>query len=293
MTYDSNKFEFISVSAGAYKSSTNIFAYVNYEGMADRGSVTFTFKAKNTGTGSFNISELVLSSSSATIGTRSTSVTVNAASNTNTKPSTGNNKPTNNTNTNQNQNQGQTEEPEVVVKTELDEVLVALEGLIETDYTADSWNALKSAIEKAQNASTNAEYDEVKGLLTIDNLVIEAFEKDELMNMLIELMGKSQKDYTEDSWKELQEAIANAQTAKLKSEYDEIKGKLTIDTLKEKEGIKEFFENFIQGLERKDPFYLAFAGSVLVLLLIILILLIVVCKGRKDRRPETGARRMR
>ena len=298
LTYDSSRFEFKSVSAGEYDASTNMFVYLSYSGQKDRGSITFTFKAKSTGTGTFNISEPVLSSSSSAIGTRAVSVTVVQASNSGTtKPNTGTTKPKPNKNTNTNQNPDtnavQEPEPEVIIKTELEQVLVAINELVQTDYTPESWSELQGAIEKAQNANTNAEYDEIKGKLTVDNLVVADFEKNELMNMLIELMGKSQKDYTEESWKQLQSAIVEAQNAKLKSEYDKVKDKLKVDTLAKKEGVKEFIENFIQGLERKDPFYLAFAGCIIVLLLVILILIIVICRGRKDRRSDYSAKRMR
>lgn len=252
------------------------------------GSVTFTFKALNTGTGTFNISDLVLSSNTATIGTKSVSVTVQKASNTSNKTNTGNKKPT--TTTPEPEPEPQPQEFE---KAELTQVLADLEELVGTDYTTDSWNVLQEAITKAQNAATVEEYDEVKGSLKVSNLVVAEFEKEELMEILIALMGKTQKDYTEESWKELQDTIIAAQAAKLKSEYEEVKDKLTIDILQKKDGVKEFFENFIQGLERKDPFYLAFAGCVLALILVIVILLIVVCRGRRDRRSDYNARRMR
>lgn len=274
-----------------------MFAYVNMnDGTANKNSITFTFTGLATGSGTFSTSEPVLSGNASISGGTGTNVTVVTASknNSNSNKNTNTNKPKNNTsNNNTNQNENPQEGTQNIIKTQLDEVLVSLEGLIETDYTADSWKALQEAIERAKNANTAAEYDEIKNNLTIDNLVVEEFEKDELINMLIQLMGKSQKDYTEESWQELQDAIAAAQNSKLKSEYDAVKEKLTIETLAQKVGVKEFFENFIQGLERKDPFYLAFAGCVLVLLLVILILLIVVCRSRKGRKEEYSARRMR
>lgn len=163
-----------------------------------------------------------------------------------------------------------------------------------TDYTEESWKALQEAIAKAEAATTNEEYNQVKESLNTDSLVIASFDKDELFNMLIELIGKAQKDYTEESWQELQEAIATAQNAELKSEYDAVKDKLTIDTLVEKARLGDIFANFIQGLEKGEPIYLAFVGLFLLLILIIVILLIVLCKGRKDNnRREMGARRLR
>lgn len=285
LSFDTSKFENPTVSAGTYNPSTNTYVYLNYQDIADLGSVTFSFKAKAVGTGSFHISGIVLSSNTATLGTSSTSVTVEKAK----APSqnnSGNKKPNNN------QTQQPEQEPEVVTKIELEMIKAELAEKIETDYTQESLKALQEIIARAEAATTNEEYNAIKGELTLDKLVIANFDRPELFNILIELIGKSQKDYTEDSWQELQEAIQTAQNAKLKSEYDEVKDKLTLDTLKSKEGVKQFFINFIQRLEKGEPLYLAFVGCLLVLLVIILILLIVLCKRRKSRR-ETTARRLK
>lgn len=293
LNYDSSKFTYVSVSSGTYMAETGRYVYVNDNDIADLGSVTFNFKGKATGTGSFSISKVVLEKD-ATISNSKVSVTVeNAKNTTNNKPSSNTNKPsTNKPATNNNQDPENNETPEIVIKSELEDVLLKLEDKVSTDYTEESWKELQDAIEKARNATTNSEYDEVKGKLTIDNLIVADFEKDELFNILIELIGKAQKDYTEESWEELQKAISTAQSAKLKSEYDEIKDKLTTDLLEKKGGVKEFFENFIQGLEKGEPLYLAFAGSVLVLLLIVVILLILLCRKGK-RRSEPNARRLK
>lgn len=282
LSFDASKFDYASVSAGSYNPGTNTYVYLNYEDVADLGSVTFSFRAKATGTGAFNISGAKLSGGSTVVGASSTSVTVAAKSNT-----TPQKKPTNT-------NQQTPQEPEVVVKGELDAIKMELAEKVETDYTEESWKALQDAIARAEGATTNAEYDEIKGSLTLDSLVIADFEKEELFNMLIELIGKAQKDYTEESWQELQAAISTAQSAELKSEYDAVKDKLTVDTLVRKDGIRDIFENFIQGLEKGEPLYLAFVGLLLVLLLIIVILLIVLCRRRrKDKKQNISARRLK
>ncbi|MDE5830900.1 MAG: hypothetical protein K2H53_04535, partial [Clostridia bacterium] len=115
----------------------------------------------------------------------------------------------------------------------------------------------------------------------------------ELVKMLIELIGKTQKEYTEESWQELQDAISDAQDAKLKSEYDKVKDKLTINTLVKKAGLKETYENFIKGLEKGETLYIAFVGLVLVLLLVILILSISLCISKRRRKQEVTARRLK
>lgn len=226
----------------------------------------------------------MLSSNTASIGASKANVKVEAAkkgSSTTTKP-----KPTTPDTPSENS-------PEIVVKTELDAIKLELENKIETDYTEESWKALQDAIARAEAATTNEEYNQIKESLNIETLVIANFEKEELFNMLIELIGKAQKDYTEESWQELQEAIAIAQKAELKSEYDEVKDKLTINTLVKKVRLGDIFANFIQGLEKGEPIYLAFVGMLLLLILIIVILLIVLCKGRSNRKKDMGARRLR
>ncbi len=274
----------MSVSAGNYRTGTKLFIYYSDTNTSDKQSITFTFKAKATGSGSFNVSDYVLSDGATITGGMSTTVKVTQATN----GTTTNKKPTTNTQTPETPT-----EPEVFSKAELDNLKIQLAEKIETDYTTDSWKALQDAIAKAENAKTSAEYNEVRHLLTIDTLVIADFEKEELVNMLIQLMGKSEKDYSEDSWKELHDAIAEAQNAKLKSEYDKVKDKLTIETLKKKEGFKEMLENFTQGLEKGEPLYIAFVGLVLVLLLVILILSISICIGKHRRKQEMKARRLK
>jgi len=167
-------------------------------------------------------------------------------------------------------------------KYELYDVKSKLLELTETDYTEKSWGDLQDAITKAENAMTNAEYDEVKSMLTINNLEVEKFEKTELNSLLVALIGKAENKYTEESWKELQDAIDLANKAELQSEYDEIKDKLTIDTLVEKEGGFQGIVNFFQGLDEQERISLALGVCVAILFIIIIILWRLYSK-EKDR----------
>lgn len=289
LSYDTGKFDYVSTSAGTYNPGTNTYVYLNYEDISDLGSVTFAFKAKTTGSGAFNISGLVLSSNTASIGTSKVTITVEKE-----KTNTTTNKPnkvTNNNNKTPEPNQTPDQQEEIVNKPELESIKRELLMKIETDYTEESWKALQEAIQKAESASTGSEYDEIKAELTLEKLVVAEFEKEELFNMLIELIGKSEEKYTEETWKELQTAISTAQNAELKSEYEEVKDKLTIDTLKEKEAKENFFTNFIHGLEEQDPIFLALAGCILILVLIIVVLLILYKRAKRD--PGAGARRLK
>ena len=289
LNYDTSKFEYVSVSKGGYGTGTKRYTYLNYEDVEDLGSVTFSFKAKATGTGAFKISNLVLSTDTASIGRSEVSVTVEKAKPTNTTP---NKKPTTNNNNNNN-NKNEEEKPEEIDKSALEAVKAELALKVQSDYTEDSWKALQEAISKAEGATKNSEYDEVKDKLNIEGLVPVDFEKDELFNLLIELMGKSQKDFTEESWQELQTAIETAQTSKLKSEYDEVKDKLTINTLVEQEPEEEknFFEDILETLKSKDPLLLVLMAGVIVLTILVLILLVLYGKAKKS--DSNGARRLK
>lgn len=90
---------------------------------------------------------------------------------------------------------------------------------------------MQDAIAKADGANTEEAYNEAVSGISIDSLVPTQFSKEELNKVLRGLIGKLERDYTEESWKELQDAIDTADSAKLKSEYDAVKDKLTINNL--------------------------------------------------------------
>ena len=288
LNYDKSKFDYVSCSAGTYASVTNTFVYVNYEDVADLGSVTFTFKATATGKGTFSISGVVLSSDNSSISSGSTTVTVNQATSTNT-----NKKPTTNNSSNKNQNKTEEQpvEPEIIDKKELNNVKDLLEGKVETDYTPESWKAVQDAIASAEATTTNKDYDAIKEKLTLDGLVKASFEKEELNKVLRDLIGKVQNDYTEESWNELKEAIDIADNAELKSEYDAIKDKLTINKLILEE--RNFFLSLIQNPCGHGIVIISLAAAILVLLIIIIVMLIVHGKQKKKVVPTTGGRRLK
>ena len=125
--------------------------------------------------------------------------------------------------------------PQVKIeKKELELCKLQLKSLKETDYEETSWNNLQNAILKAEEVGTIEEYNNIKGELCVDNLVPVSFEKKELNYLLEDLAGKSKRDYTKKSWEQLQGIISNAENAKVESEYNSIKTKLTTDILKEK-----------------------------------------------------------
>lgn len=169
-------------------------------------------------------------------------------------------------------------EEEYVEKPELEAIKTALIGKLETDYTEESWKELQEAITLAETANTNAKYNEIKGLLTTDNLVKATFEKTELNQILIDLIGKSSKDYTEESWNKLLETIKLASNAELKSEYEAIKDKLTINNLvviEEQKDAEEISKNSFENT--------TLIISLAVIALIVLIIIIIVFKKLRSK----------
>ena len=250
--YDQGKFDYVSCSTGSENFTGSMFAWFSPTDTPTLSSVTFTFKAKATGTGKFSISNLIVPNKSNNIGTSSVNVTV--ANQTSSSNGNTNNKPkVTPTPSPDEQN------PNTITKSELDAVEAAIIGLIESDYTPESWQSLQEAIQKGMNATTQEEYDSIKTLLTINNLEIAEFEKPELNQLLRDLMGKSQDKYTEDSWQSLQNAIELADNAKLLSEYEILKDRLSIDTLVEKEEGSSFDKivDFFQGLDEQERISLA------------------------------------
>ena len=85
--------------------------------------------------------------------------------------------------------------------------------------------------------------------------------------MLRALLGKVEKDYTEESWTALQDAIDMAEEAKLKSEYDLIKDELTVNSLILAE--KGPLEGFIEMMDDMGSFALILIAIIIVLAIIV------------------------
>lgn len=287
--YDTGKFQYVSCSAGQL--NNNSYAYLGQSNDPDLGSVTFTFKAKATGTGNFSLSGGNFKTASGRVKNvaLSTSVKVEAAAQTTSKPTTTTKKPTTKkpttkkptTSQNDNDNTDTPEEPVVIEKPELDNLKTLIEGKVEGDYTEESWKALQDALAAAEGVATQEEYDALKEGLKAEILVPITFEKDELNNVLRDLVGKVEGDYTEDSWKELQDAITAAQNAELKSEYDAVKDKLNVNNLILEE------RGFIEGLMKSSCGH----GKIIVILsaIIIVLLVIIIILGASLSKAKEAA----
>lgn len=167
-----------------------------------------------------------------------------------------------------------------------------MKDLKESDYTEESWKSLQDLIAKADSAAKAEEYEAAKQNLKLDVLVPAPFEKTELDKVLRQLIGKLEKDYTVDSWKELIDAIDVADSSVLKSEYDEVKDKLTINNLILEED-KGFFGELIDRM-LEDTLILGLVISIGILTLILIISIgVFIHNNRKDNFGREMPRRMK
>lgn len=121
---------------------------------------------------------------------------------------------------------GETPAPSEVDTTKLAAAIEKAEGLNESDYTKDSWKALQSELTKAKSALEAKEsQDTVDKAADSLNKAIDALETatpdeptkevstDALEKAMKAAGALKESDYTADSWKALQSALAEADTA--------------------------------------------------------------------------------
>lgn len=149
---------------------------------------------------------------------------------------------------------GETPAPSEVDTTKLAAAIEKAEGLNESDYTKDSWKALQSELTKAKSALEAKEsQDTVDKAADSLNKAIDALEaatpdeptkevSTDALEKAIKAAGAlKESDYTADSWKALQSALAEANTA-LKEKKDQD----TVDKATEK------LNKAISALVKKD-----------------------------------------
>ena len=149
---------------------------------------------------------------------------------------------------------GETPAPSEVDTTKLAAAIEKAEGLKESDYTKDSWKALQSELTKAKSALEAKEsQDAVDKAADGLNKAIDALEAatpdeptkevstDALEKAMKAAGALKESDYTADSWKALQSALAEANTA-LKEKKDQD----TVDKATEK------LNKAISALVKKD-----------------------------------------
>ena len=149
---------------------------------------------------------------------------------------------------------GETPAPSEVDTTKLAAAIEKAEGLNESDYTKDSWKALQSELTKAKSALEAKEsQDTVDKAADSLNKAIDALEaatpdeptkevSTDAHEKAIKAAGAlKESDYTADSWKALQSALAEADTA-----LKEKKNQDTVDKATEK------LNKAISALVKKD-----------------------------------------
>ena len=149
---------------------------------------------------------------------------------------------------------GETPAPSEVDTTKLAAAIEKAEGLNESDYTKDSWKALQSELTKAKSVLEAKEsQDTVDKAADSLNKAIDALEaatpdeptkevSTDALEKAIKAAGAlKESDYTADSWKALQSALAEADTA-----LKEKKNQDTVDKATEK------LNKAISALVKKD-----------------------------------------
>ena len=104
-------------------------------------------------------------------------------------------------------------------RTALDKILEEVESLTESDYSDDSWNKLQEVIQGTDNltkqSEIDAKVDEIRDAIT--NLTTDRTALDEILK---EVAGLTESDYSDDSWNKLQEAIQGTDNLTKQSEID-------------------------------------------------------------------------
>ena len=132
---------------------------------------------------------------------------------------------------------GEDPAPVEVDTTKIAESIATAEGLKESDYTADSWGAFQTALANAKAAMEAKESQEAvnaaaDALSQAMNALAKAGTEDPVKKVTTDALEKAiatagalkEADYTADSWKALQTALANAKTA-----LEEKKEQSTVD----------------------------------------------------------------
>ena len=121
-------------------------------------------------------------------------------------------------------------------KTALKASIEAASAKKESDYSKSSWNALKTALDRAKelDASSNAKQSEINAAVeALDRAVKElGIDKSELQAAIEKAAGKKQEDYSATTWNAMQDALkaakeVNEKEAPVQSEIDAAMIKLT------------------------------------------------------------------
>ena len=155
------------------------------------------------------------------------------------------------------------ETPVEVNTTELEKVIATAKDLKEADYTSETWNVFKGALELAESALENKESQEavdsaakelqsaIDGLKKADSETPAEVNTTELEKVIASAKALKEADYTSETWSALKTALETAESALEKKESQEAVDNAAKDLQTAIDGLKKV-DNSNKGDDNKD-----------------------------------------
>lgn len=155
------------------------------------------------------------------------------------------------------------EAPVEVNTTELEKVIATAKDLKEADYTSETWNVFKGALELAESALENKESQEavdsaakelqsaIDGLKKADSETPAEVNTTELEKVIASAKALKEADYTSETWSALKTALETAENALEKKESQEAVDNAAKDLQTAIDGLKKV-DNSNKGDDNKD-----------------------------------------
>ena len=155
------------------------------------------------------------------------------------------------------------EAPVEVNTTELEKVIATAKDLKEADYTSETWNVFKGALELAESALENKESQEavdsaakelqsaIDGLKKADSETPAEVNTTELEKVIATAKALKEADYTSETWSALKTALETAESALEKKESQEAVDNAAKDLQTAIDGLKKV-DNSNKGDDNKD-----------------------------------------
>lgn len=155
------------------------------------------------------------------------------------------------------------EAPVEVNTTELEKVIATAKDLKEADYTSETWNVFKGALELAESALENKESQEavdsaakelqsaIDGLKKADSETPAEVNTTELEKVIASAKALKEADYTSETWSALKTALETAESALEKKESQEAVDNAAKDLQTAIDGLKKV-DNSNKGDDNKD-----------------------------------------
>ena len=155
------------------------------------------------------------------------------------------------------------EAPVEVNTTELKKVIATAKDLKEADYTSETWNVFKGALELAESALENKESQEavdsaakelqsaIDGLKKADSETPAEVNTTELEKVIASAKALKEADYTSETWSALKTALETAESALEKKESQEAVDNAAKDLQTAIDGLKKV-DNSNKGDDNKD-----------------------------------------